>query len=424
MPSIWIDLTTTRALRDRGPVGITRVERALAHAAGEALGEQVGFIHFDRYQNAWLELAPPRAAALLAPGGDRSRSGHGARVERSGFAALAHRAERFARPALRALARFGQRAVGRAPRAAAFAPGDTIVLLGDTATQRGTGQLIAAKQRVGCRLVAMCYDLIPWRFPHFYADGASVRQFCDNLVDLLPHADMMLAPSRATAQDLRAFAAAHALAEPAIEVVALGSNSAVVAPRRPRWADALPPSGFALCVGTVQVRKNHRLLYNVWRRLVDDGVAALPTLVLAGDAGWLTGDVRSLITNDPAVGECIRMTGAVDDAELAWLYRHCRFSVYPALYEGWGLPVAEGLAAGRPCIASSSSSIPEAAAGLATLIDPLDFRGWYDAVKRHACDDAFLHDRVSRIKAAPPLPDWAAAGQEFVALLRRIARIA
>lgn len=422
---IWIDLTTTRALRDRGPVGITRVERAFARAALAAFGQQIRFIHFDRYQDAWLEFDAPRAAALLAPTTDRSRSGHGARVERGTIAGLAHRMEQAARPTLRRLSGIGLRAVGRAARVARFGSGDTIVLLGDTATQRGTKQLVDATRGGGCRLVAMCYDLIPWRLPHYFSDAASVQRFCENLVGLLPHVDAMIVPSHATARDLQAFAAERDQPAPNVKVIALGSNSAdLAAPRQPEWADALLASGFVLCVGTVQVRKNHRLLYNVWRRMAERGVPAIPPLVLAGDAGWLTGDVRSLIANDPLTRDRIRLTGAIDDAELAWLYRHCRFSVYPSLYEGWGLPVAEGLAAGRPCIASSSSSIPEAGAGLATLVDPLDFAGWYEAVCRHAGDDAFVRDCVDRIKRAPPLLDWSAAAQGFVALLGGVARAA
>ena len=58
------------------------------------------------------------------------------------------------------------------------------------------------------------------------------------------------------------------------------------------------------------------------------------------------------------------------DADLKVLYEGCLFTLFPSFYEGWGLPVTESLAFGKPCIASNRSSIPEAGGKLARYIDP------------------------------------------------------
>src|SRR5882724_8393248 len=75
--TIWIDVTTSRALRDRGPVGITRVERTLGLEAARAYGERVRFMHYDRYNAAWTIMPQDRAAALLASAAAPARSGGG-----------------------------------------------------------------------------------------------------------------------------------------------------------------------------------------------------------------------------------------------------------------------------------------------------------------------------------------------------------
>jgi glycosyltransferase involved in cell wall biosynthesis len=283
---------------------------------------------------------------------------------------------------------------------------------------RGEAALARARRAVGFRLIAMCYDLIPWKFPHFFADRASVEQFGASLEALLRDADLMLCPSHATAEDLQEFAQSRGLAAPRVARITLGCDPpAPNAARPPSWADALPEAGFVLCVGTIAVRKNHRLLYHVWRRLAEQGVSSIPALVLAGDRGWLTGDVLTMIERDPLTANHIRVVGAVGDDELAWLYRHCLFSVYPSLYEGWGLPVAESIAAGRPCLASSVSSIPEAGAGQAIVIDPLDLRAWYDAIAALVTDRATLAAAVEAIRRAPRPPDWSETARQFRALL-------
>jgi glycosyltransferase involved in cell wall biosynthesis len=414
MGTTWIDLTTSRALRDRGPVGITRVERTLGLDAARHYGEGARFMHFDRYSDSWTVMAPDRAMGLLAGGARWARSGHGAQAKRPG---IGHRIERALRPGLRRIAR-KLSLVGGASREPQFTAADTVVLLGDMAAMRGEQQLIAAKRKTGFRLIAMCYDLIPWRFPHYFADPAAVERFCGSLEALLRNADLMLCPSRATEHDLRAFAQSIGAPPPRIAQITLGSDPPPPGSEQaPAWAGALSPDGFVLCVGTIQVRKNHRLLYQVWRRMAEDGVAPIPTLVLAGDRGWLTGDVLTLIERDPLTRDHIRIAGAVGDDELAWLYRNCLFSVYPSLYEGWGLPVAESLAAGRPCIASSAASMPEAGAGLAVLIDPLDLRAWYDAVLAFTTDRARLAACAERIRQGARPPTWAEATQRFRALL-------
>ena len=72
------------------------------------------------------------------------------------------------------------------------------------------------------------------------------------------------------------------------------------------------------------------------------------------------------------VNDRVKLTGFVDDYALRSLYQKARCLFFPSLYEGFGLPVLEGLACGQPVAASNTSSIPEVAGDFAFYFDPLD----------------------------------------------------
>ena len=128
-------------------------------------------------------------------------------------------------------------------------------------------------------------------------------------------------------------------------------------------------SRFLLCVGTIEVRKNHALLYSTYK-LADERGIELPPMVIVGRRGWLSEDIYEVMTHDPQTRAKFVFLHDATDEELAWLYRHCEFTVYPSFYEGWGLPIGESLAYGVPCVASRTSSMPEVAGELIPYFSP------------------------------------------------------
>lgn len=78
------------------------------------------------------------------------------------------------------------------------------------------------------------------------------------------------------------------------------------------------------------------------------------------------------------------MTGYVSDEELIWLYRNCHANLCPSLFEGFGLPVLEGMQFGAPTLTSNTASMPEVAGDAAILLAPEDTEGWAQAMLRLA----------------------------------------
>jgi glycosyltransferase involved in cell wall biosynthesis len=169
---------------------------------------------------------------------------------------------------------------------------------------------------------------------------------------------------------------------PPIEVFRLGDDFTIVQPVQPQGADfaALHKhEEYLLVVGTIEARKNHTLLYYTYK-LAHQRKIMLPKLVIVGRRGWLTDDIFTLMTTDPEVAEKFVFLQSANDEELAWLYKHCLFSVYPSFYEGWGLPIAESMAYGVPCLASNTSSMPEIAGDLLTYFSPYSTDGCLEAI--------------------------------------------
>ena len=162
--------------------------------------------------------------------------------------------------------------------------------------------------------------------------------------------------------------------------------------------DRLARRRFALSVGTFEIRKNYKLLIDLWHELVDDSKFDLD-LVIVGMAGWCVEDVLAQLRLSPLFGDRIFWFQGISDAALSWLYDTCHVFLFPSLYEGWGLPVVEALQHGRPAIVSNRGAVPEAGLGIAQIIDPDDRQAWLRAIAAEA-------QSPRRRVVAPSIPNW------------------
>jgi len=130
------------------------------------------------------------------------------------------------------------------------------------------------------------------------------------------------------------------------------------------------PSEYLLSVGTLEPRKNLGRLLKAHSRLTARH-SDFPRLVIAGGRGWRSKEFNSLLEQQIQSGNVV-VLGYVGDKALITLYRNATALIYPSLYEGFGMPVIEAMAAGCPVITSSGSGTGEAAGSAALLVDPKD----------------------------------------------------
>jgi glycosyltransferase involved in cell wall biosynthesis len=138
-----------------------------------------------------------------------------------------------------------------------------------------------------------------------------------------------------------------------------------------------PP--FLLAVGSLQPRKNLVRLIEAYAALRQDHPAI--QLAIVGPNGFHSSRVKDTIV-ERGVSGSVRLLGYVEEEDLVALYNAAIGLVYPSVYEGFGLPVVEAMACGRPVIASNTSSLPEVAGDAAILVDPFDVSALHGAMER------------------------------------------
>jgi glycosyltransferase involved in cell wall biosynthesis len=108
------------------------------------------------------------------------------------------------------------------------------------------------------------------------------------------------------------------------------------------------------------------------------------------------------------------------DSELVWLYENAKFSVYPSFYEGWGLPVAESLIRGVPCVASNTSSIPEIAGDLVDYFSPYSPEEIMEKINRLSGSPKLLGQKSRKIKTGYKATSWDDSYKQVLAALKKI----
>ena len=127
---------------------------------------------------------------------------------------------------------------------------------------------------------------------------------------------------------------------------------------------------YTLCVSTIEPRKNLSTLLTSYARLSPRTKAACP-LVLVGSKGWDSSSTYAQILRAQNEG-WLKYLGYVSECELPRIYAGARAFVYPSIYEGFGLPVAEAMASGLPVLTSNSSSLAEVSGSAGLSVDPMD----------------------------------------------------
>jgi len=284
--------------------------------------------------------------------------------------------------------------------------GDVVVSLGAAWGFPGyMKHIAAAKRRHGIAFSTLVYDMIPIEHGEFVEKRHALR-FREWLAQTMPHADVALTISNYSRRALLAYAADAGWPPPRVEVLQLGAGlSDMPAAASPRTIDF--PDRHVLLVSTIEIRKNHRLLVRVWRRLIErHGADAVPVLIFAGQIGWLVDDLLAELAASNYLGGKIRHLPDLSDAELRQAYRSCLFTVFPSLSEGWGLPIAESLAHGKLCVASNRTSILEVGGDFVDYFDPCDEDDALAKIERALFEPGYLAGREARLRAEYRPRSW------------------
>jgi glycosyltransferase involved in cell wall biosynthesis len=425
---VWFDVSSTMRWTGGTAGGILRTEVELCSSLMEILGERLRLC--DTGRGRLVPVRRPdfvlKALAMrnggLAHVGVQSK-GHAERLQALYGLAL-RRGPSFLRPVLRAMVTASRNlfngilAVGtqvlgtRRPdrvEVRDIAPGDIYINCGLIWSPALTVSRYLEWKRSGIKLILCCYDLIPFLFPHLCADAAGEYSTASPR-DAARVANTILCISESTKRDLSASIGASGRSQPRLTTFRLGSNHACVI------GDSASPSGaisrdFVLFVSTIERRKNHSTVYKAYVTIRERYHLTPPLCVIVGAKGWGVNDVLTFIDGDPRVKGDFLLLEHVGDGGLRWLYEHCLFTIFPSVYEGWGLPVAESLSYGKFVLASSTSSIPEAGGSFAEYLDPWDVQQWAERIAFYSSHSEERQELEGRIRQHYVPSTWSGAAE-------------
>jgi glycosyltransferase involved in cell wall biosynthesis len=261
------------------------------------------------------------------------------------------------------------------------------------------------RRSLGARTVCLIHDLIPIECPEYFPPGweARYRRLIRNLGVSF---DAVIANSESTARALRRSLPRECAGAPGAPQIRTAPLGVQASHRRAREETRSAGSAYFVVLGTIEPRKNHLLLLNLWTRLAAE-MQDPPRLLVIGARGWENEQVVDMLERSSRLRDLVAEHNGLSDALVRELVHGARALLSPSFAEGFGLPVAEALALGVPVICSDLPVFREIGQDVPEYLDPLDIHAWSAAVRDYRQGNS--HRRASQLQrlARWQAPRWA-----------------
>lgn len=232
------------------------------------------------------------------------------------------------------------------------------------------------KQALDARVSVMIHDVIPLDFPQFQRQG-TVQTFLQKLMRVQKYADLVIYNSA----DTQKCAEAHLMKWGKVPDSIVSHLGTEMADSKPSYKPKTPP--YFVCVGTIEPRKNHSFLLDIWHELGDDA----PDLHICGARGWNNKAVFDRLDNLSENSAIIERPD-LSDVELKSLIGESRGLLFPSLAEGFGLPAVEAAALGVPILCNDLKVFREILSDIPVYASVSDSYLWIKRVKELAVSDS------------------------------------
>ncbi len=277
------------------------------------------------------------------------------------------------------------------------------------------GLIARLKERSAARFICLIHDLIPIEFPE-YAKPGQAEHHLRRIETAARLADAVIVNSSVTRDALQPHLDRAGRAPPVL-IAPFGADlPAARVEGEPRFERP-----YFVYVSTIEARKNHLLLLNLWRWMATDLGERTPLLVLVGARGWETENVVDMLERCPVLRGAVIEHNALPDAEMVRLLKGARALLLPSFAEGFGFPLIEGLELGVPALCSDIAALRESGGSVPEFFNPLDGPGWRAAILDYAAPRSPRREaQLARLARWEP-PRWE---DHFAMVDRFIAQVA
>lgn len=258
-----------------------------------------------------------------------------------------------------------------------FSDGDIVISVGQRLGSNEMSAFIAIKHHTKLQLRTLCHDILPINDSRFF-DQHHATLFHQYIQNATIATDFFYCNSNFTKSELTDYYHKNNLTIPPMQVITLGCDLQDEAKTitNDNSVNELIKEPYLLFVSTIEIRKNHQLIYDMYLQLLEQGITNLPKIYFVGRRGWKVDELLHQLDNDKRIKDKIVVLNDIDDNQLLYLYKNCWFTVYPSLNEGYGLPVVESLSMGKYCLSSNAGSLPEAGGEFVDYINPYELDSW------------------------------------------------
>lgn len=275
--------------------------------------------------------------------------------------------------------------------------------------------LLQFAEKHDLQTVAVFHDAIAIDFPDLV--NAKFRRNHMDYLKAMTHCDLVLANSRHSWKRFRRFVEEDGEGKPIVDFVELAG--AISGTARNFKQNRMDGTIRALCVGSLDPRKNHQRLIRAFESIWETNPEIPLELVLVGGQYDAGNDLSVWVESKVKEHKQLIWMGRVSEEILAEQYAACHFTCFPSLVEGFGIPLLESLWQGRPCLCSNEGVVGDLAqrGGCATC-DVKDEESIEAGIMR-MIQDADYYKRLSLEAINRNIRTWGEYGIEFVEKMER-----
>lgn len=276
------------------------------------------------------------------------------------------------------------------------------------------------KKRIGFTVVGAFYDGIPVVAPHLVQSFGFSQMFFQHIYNLIHLSDKIFSISDFSENQLRTIINEHHIeCIPDIKTIYLGDSNENGSKNTNNhsYKSRDHAKNYAIYVSTIETRKNHKILLEVWKQMIDLNISNIPDLVCVGMWGWGIEELRERYFSDKDLQKYVHFYDDVDDVELGYLYQGAIFSLFPSFMEGWGLGAVESMTYGIPSIISTTPALMEATQNLMPSADPENPEEWIVQISKILNDAQYLDSLRTVIKRNFERKSWTTFSREFYSFI-------